>query len=334
MNWPEPSTSSASLAEPPSKASPSMRPTKSMTTWSPSCAAASSPSRASKVRLSVTSSVHRRVDFRFLGLVDEALEAEFLDAGRLELRHHLDVEVVGEVFAPGEHLIHVGDRLQVRLGGDAQLIVREDLLRGLVEGLLDHLAHQGLAIQPPDVGRRHLARPEALEVQGGQDLGDPRVQSRPEIGRGHPHGVAPAQAFVCFFDDFHRQRSECWAPKPPAGAGANKKGRRQDPSWPAARTSGPYVTPLRAPQVRGRAPRTPTFSPDSATKSTDASNGAKLITVLLSSRPGPRMMTTPRLPPIFCPNSKAVTLRDFNFLSQRQGKCQTSRRNHSFWAPA
>ena len=32
MNWPEPSTSSASVAVPPSKASPSMRPTKSITT--------------------------------------------------------------------------------------------------------------------------------------------------------------------------------------------------------------------------------------------------------------------------------------------------------------
>jgi hypothetical protein len=144
------------------------------------------------------------VDFGVRDLVDRLGQLDRRGVDRLEVRHHFHGQFEGQVLAAGEHLVHVGRGLQVRLAGGAQLVVVQHLLGAFVQRRLDDFAHQGLAIEAANVGRRHLARAEALDVHLGRDLGDPGFEARGEFTRGHRHAINAAEAFARLFNDLHR----------------------------------------------------------------------------------------------------------------------------------
>ena len=112
----------------------------------------------------------------------------------------------------------------------------------LADGLLDHLAHQRLAVEPAHVGRRHLAGPEALQVHLRRDLGDPRVELLAQVGGRHFHAVHAAEAFTRFFYNLHRHL------KVPVVARGHRRHaggpglKRKAPPDRRRRGSAPYVT--------------------------------------------------------------------------------------------
>jgi hypothetical protein len=96
------------------------------------------------------------------------------------------------------------DGLQVGLAGRTQLVVVQHLLGVFVQRLLDDFAHQGLAVEAANVGGRHLARAEALDVHLRRDFGDPGFETRGQFTRGHRHAINAAEAFARLFNDLHR----------------------------------------------------------------------------------------------------------------------------------
>ena len=48
------------------------------------------------------------VDLLVRGSIDQTRELEGGDIGRIEIRHHLHLEVVGQVLGAGQHLLHIG----------------------------------------------------------------------------------------------------------------------------------------------------------------------------------------------------------------------------------
>jgi len=124
--------------------------------------------------------------------------------GGLEVGHHLDLDVVGQIAGALNGLVDgVLVEVDLRLAGRAHLGVGQRLLAGLVHRLLHDLAHQRTAVHLAHVGGRHLAGAEALDVHLRRHLGDARVQLFGQIGSRHGHAVDPAQAFTGFFDDLH-----------------------------------------------------------------------------------------------------------------------------------
>jgi hypothetical protein len=144
------------------------------------------------------------VDFGVGRLVDRTGQRQGRGIHRLEVGHHVDGDLVGEVRLAVDHLLHVAFRLQVRVAGRAQLVVFQHLLGALVERLFDDLAHQRLAVQAAHVGGRHLAGAESLDVEGRRDLGDPRLQLVGQVLGRDRHAVDAAQAFARLFNDLHR----------------------------------------------------------------------------------------------------------------------------------
>ncbi len=126
--------------------------------------------------------VHLRVG----RLIDGALQLELLDVDRLELRDQLDLQLIDEISLAREHLVDVGFQLQVRLARRAQLVFFQRLLGALRQGLLDHLVHQGAAVDAADMRRRHLARAEPLEVETRRDLCDLGLEPLGQVGRRRP----------------------------------------------------------------------------------------------------------------------------------------------------
>ncbi len=150
---------------------------------------------------------HGRIDLGVCGRVDRLLKIDLRRIDRFEFRHHLDGHVEGQVFLTGQHLFHVGRRRQVGLGGRAQVVVRQHLLAGFVQGLLDHFAHKRLAIQATNMGRRHLARTESLQLQLWRDLLDPCVKLLAQVRGGDGDAIEPAESLTRFFNDLYRHLS-------------------------------------------------------------------------------------------------------------------------------
>ena len=108
---------------------------------------------------------------RFVDLGSETSATGFLtvDVGhvdQLEGRQHLEGDGEGQI-ALGVHglldLFLALRELDLRLEGELQAVILDDLAIGLVDGVLDHVGHDRAAIDPAQVPHRHLARAEAVD---------------------------------------------------------------------------------------------------------------------------------------------------------------------------
>ena len=86
--------------------------------------------------------------------------------GQLEVRQNLEGDGEGQI-ALGVHglldlFLALGE-LDLRLVGELQAVVLDDLAVGLVDGVLQHVGHDGAAIDLAQVPHRHLARAEPVE---------------------------------------------------------------------------------------------------------------------------------------------------------------------------
>ena len=153
--------------------------------------------RALLVGAALLGQIRQRLgDLGGLRLIDQPLQLQLRDVDRLEIRHHLDVQLVVEVLLAGQHLVHVRLRRQVRGRGGAQAVILQHLLAGLVDGLLDQFAHQRLAVDTAHVRHRHLAGTEAADVQPRSDLGDLGFELFGQVGRADLDAIDAAQAFA------------------------------------------------------------------------------------------------------------------------------------------
>ncbi len=146
--------------------------------------------------------------------VDRTLQLDAGDVHRLELGHHLHRQVVGQVGLAGEHLLDVAVELQVGRGGDAHLGLVQRLLLGVVQRLLHDLAHQRLAVHALDVGGRHLAGAEALDVHLRADFVDPGLELLEQVLDRNRDAIDAAQALAGLLGDLHRHSG---LPPSPAG---------------------------------------------------------------------------------------------------------------------
>jgi len=91
--------------------------------------------------------------------------------------------------------------------------------------------------------------------------------------------------------------------RPVGPTGAKIKGRRQDPSWPAARTSGPYVTAQDRSQARRAVGCADASLPILRPTVNKIETTAKSITDLLSVTACQVLVSTRLVSPIFCWNA-------------------------------
>ncbi len=136
----------------------------------------------------------------------ETLELESLEIGELHLGQHVEAHHVGEVGLTRHHALDLGGVLgefDRRHHGGALLAVGDGLGARLADRLLQDIAHDGAAEHLLDVGERHLALAEALELDLVLDLVEVVREALAElIGCDH-HLELALQAFRTRFRDLH-----------------------------------------------------------------------------------------------------------------------------------
>ena len=118
--------------------------------------------------------LERFVDLGLGHLDDRLLDRHVLEVDQIEDRQHFERDGEGQI-ALGVHglldLVLVLGELDLRLEGKLEAVVLDDLAVGLVDGVLDHIAHDRAAINPAQVPDRHLAGAEPVDL-------DPVLESR------------------------------------------------------------------------------------------------------------------------------------------------------------
>ncbi len=92
--------------------------------------------------------------FRHFG--DEALELDIVEGADLEVGQDFEGQAELQVALGFEHLFHLGlvfGEVDLGLAGEAKLVVGENLLLGVVDSLLDDVAHDRLAIEAAQMRR-------------------------------------------------------------------------------------------------------------------------------------------------------------------------------------
>ena len=137
------------------------------------------------------------------GLIGWAFQLQGLGIDRGEFRHDLQRHLIGQVFLTGDDLVHVGGQLHLGGSGRTDLGLVEGLLAGLVQFGVDDLAHEITAESLLDVGDRHLARTEALQLHLRGDFLDAGFELLVQLRDGNGDRDHAAEAFVRLFDDLH-----------------------------------------------------------------------------------------------------------------------------------
>ncbi len=170
------------------------------------------------------------VDLRVGGLGDELGQADVGQVGELEARHHLEGDLEGEVALGVERLLDLGlvaRELDLRLQGELEAVVGDDLAVGLVDGVLHHLGHDRAAVDLAQVGHRHLAGAEALELHLVLHAGQLVGQALLEFLGGQqnlklalqPRGGGPLGVDLGHLHRRRRSSKNLWSPAGPASCG-------------------------------------------------------------------------------------------------------------------
>ena len=91
----------------------------------------------------------------------------------------------------------------LRLDGELEAVVGDDLAIGLAHRRLDHLRHCGLAVEPPEMRDRDFAGPETSELYASLQVVEPLIDPRLKIGRGDDHAKFALEASGGSFSHLH-----------------------------------------------------------------------------------------------------------------------------------
>ncbi len=129
----------------------------------------------------------------------------------------------------------------------------------LLDGLLHHLGHHRAAVQLLDVGKRHLALAEALELDLVLDLVEARGEALAKLALAHDHLQLALEACGTRLGNLHRQPRSPGARHTPCRHVSGAHGRQD---WCGRRDSNPHdlrrwnLNPVRLPVP----PRPPTVA--------------------------------------------------------------------------
>ena len=195
-----------SRPSPPSNGTPSILPSKSTVTRSLVSALAPSGLAVKVRRLSAIRSSDV-VDVGFVDVGRQPLELDLREIADLERRQHFERDLEREIAARLERGLDrglVGRQFDLRLAGEAQAVVVDDLLVGVVDRLLDDVGHHRLAVDPAQMLDRHLARAKSLDLRLRLELGELAVQLLGEIARGQEDVVFALQPLAQRLRHLHR----------------------------------------------------------------------------------------------------------------------------------
>ncbi len=86
-------------------------------------------------------------------------------------------------------------------------MIGDDLGIGLADGSFDHLRHGGFAVEPLEMGDRHLAGPETAQLHAALEFVEPLVDPRRQIGGGNDNAIFPLETRGRGFSHLHRHYS-------------------------------------------------------------------------------------------------------------------------------
>ena len=135
----------------------------------------------------------RLVDLGLGHVGGELLQRDVVERRKLDLRQDLHRDRIVEVGLALDHRLDrglLGRQLDLRLHGEAQIVVGHDLGVGVAHRRLDRLGHHRAAVHPLQVPDRHLAGAEAVDAHRALELVEARVDLRSR-GRwpGPPRGI-------------------------------------------------------------------------------------------------------------------------------------------------
>ena len=130
--------------------------------------------------------VERGVDVGVLDVGSETLDRNLGEIADFEHRQNfegdLEIEVAARLERRVDHRL-VGRQLDLRLAGEAQVIVVDDLLVGVGDSLLDDVGHDRLPIDLAQMFDRHFPGTEAVDADLPLEVGQLSVQLLREVAR-------------------------------------------------------------------------------------------------------------------------------------------------------
>jgi len=97
--------------------------------------------------------------------------------------------------------------LDLRLEGELQAVVGDDLLIGLVDRVLHDIGHDRAAVEPAQMADRHLAGTEAIDLGLALKTLEAVIEPRLEVGGVQHHLKFALEALREGFGHVHRFRS-------------------------------------------------------------------------------------------------------------------------------
>ena len=143
----------------------------------------------------------------------QPLELDVLEIGERDRRHDLQRHGVGEIALAVDQLL---DRAlfrrqrHLRIGGELEAVLGDDLVVGVAHRRLDHLGHGRAAIDALEVRDRHLAGAEAVDADAVLELVKALVDFGIELGGRHHHLEFALEAFGQSFGDLHELYFADW----------------------------------------------------------------------------------------------------------------------------
>src|SRR6185312_234954 len=198
--------------------------------------------------------VQALVDLGVGDVGDRLLDLDVLEVAERDRRHDLDRDRVGEIALALDQVLDLVLRLRqrhLRVGGELEAALGDDLAVGVADRALDDLGHGGAAVHALEMLDRHRARTEAVDAHLRLDLVEAGIDLGVEFGGRDDHLVFALQAFgerfghlpwVTLFSACTRVAKGTWPPAPPvSGMRARRPARIHKPlRWCGRRDSNPH----------------------------------------------------------------------------------------------
>ena len=133
-----------------------------------------------------------------------------LEIGERDRRHDLDRHGVVEVALARDQFLDrvlLGRQRHLRIGGELEAALADDLVVGVAHRRLDHLGHGRAPVDAPEVGDRHLAGTEAVDADAVLQLVQARGDLGVELGGRNDHLEFALETFGQRFGNLHRSHT-------------------------------------------------------------------------------------------------------------------------------
>ena len=153
--------------------------------------------------------------FLDLGITDlggEFGELDALEIAERDRRHNFKRHRVVEVAFAGDQLLDrafVGRQRNLRIGGELEAALGDDLIVGVAHGCFDHLRHGRAAIHALEVSHRHFAGAEAVDADAALQIVQTLVDFGVEFGGRHDHLEFALETVRQCFSNLHWITTRC-----------------------------------------------------------------------------------------------------------------------------